>query len=142
MTQPTPGQRWVSDTEPELGLGIVLKVEYQRVEMLFPAANELRQYALKTAPLRRVEFKEGDRIQSHAGEEFVVNAVEEKNGLLVYQTDKRPVPEAELSDAISFSKPDDRLLGGQVDDFRTFELRIEALQRRCEMRKSPVRGYL
>ena len=142
MTQPVPGQRWVSDTEPELGLGIVLKVEYQRVEMLFPAANELRQYALKTAPLRRVEFKEGDRIQSHAGEEFVVNAVEEKNGLLIYQTDKRPVPEAELSDAISFSKPDDRLFGGQVDDFRTFELRMEALQRRCKMRQSPVRGYL
>lgn len=142
MTQPVPGQRWVSDTEPELGLGIVLKVEYQRVEMLFPAANELRQYALKTAPLRRVEFKEGDRIQSHAGEEFVVNAVDEKNGLLIYQTDKRPVPEAELSDAISFSKPDDRLLGGQVDDFRTFELRMEALERRSEMRKSPVRGYL
>ena len=142
MSQPVTGQRWVSDTEPELGLGIVLKAEFGRVEMLFPAANELRQYSLKTSPLRRVQFKDGDTIKSHAGEEFVVESIEEKDGLIIYLTDKRPVPEAELSDAISFSKPEDRMLGGQIDDFRTFELRVEALERRCEMRKSPVRGYL
>ena len=40
---PVAGQRWVSDTEPELGLGIVLKCEYGRAEIFFPAASEHRQ---------------------------------------------------------------------------------------------------
>ena len=66
--QPIPGQRWVSDTEPELGLGIILKAEYGRVEVFFPAATEQRQYALKSAPLRRVRFHEGDRIKTSEGD--------------------------------------------------------------------------
>lgn len=138
---PVPGQRWVSDTEPELGLGIVLKTEFGRLEVLFPAANEMRQYALKTAPLRRVKFHEGDTIKTHDGAEFVVDAVEERKGLLVYLTIKREVAEAELSDSISFSKPEDRLLGGQTDDLRTFALRVESLQQRSRIRHSEVRGY-
>ncbi|MEM7146519.1 MAG: helicase-related protein [Verrucomicrobiota bacterium] len=137
-----PGQRWVSDTEPELGLGIVLKSEYGRAELFFPAANEHRQYAMESAPLRRVRFREGDHIQTHDGEDFVVTGVMQDAGLLSYETEKREVAEAELSDLISFSKPEDRLMGGQVDDLRTFELRVEALHRQAEIRKSPVRGFV
>jgi ATP-dependent helicase HepA len=140
--QPIPGQRWVSDSEPELGLGMILKAEFNRVEVFFPAANEHRQYALKSAPLRRVRFGEGDRIKTHDGTDLLVNAVEESKGLLVYRTDAREVAEAELSDTISFSKPEDRLLAGQVDDLATFELRVEALQRRSRNRQSPARGFV
>ena len=43
MEQPLPGQRWVSDSEPELGLGVVMKVEFGRVEIYFPAAREHRE---------------------------------------------------------------------------------------------------
>src|SRR5882757_8446788 len=103
--QPIPGQRWVSDSEPELGLGIILKAEFGRVEVFFPAATEQRQYALKSAPLRRVQFKDGDRIKLHSGEPLVVSAVEERKGLLVYRAGEREIAEAELSDTISFSKP-------------------------------------
>ena len=39
--KPIAGQRWVSDSEPELGLGIVLKAEFGRAEIFFPAANEM-----------------------------------------------------------------------------------------------------
>ncbi|MEM8954725.1 MAG: helicase-related protein [Verrucomicrobiota bacterium] len=137
-----PGQRWVSDTEPELGLGIVLKSEYGRAELFFPAANEHRQYAMESAPLRRVRFREGDHIQTHDGEDFVVTGVEQDAGLLMYRTEGREVTEAELSDLISFSKPEDRLMGGQVDDLRTFDLRVEALHWQADMRKSPVRGFV
>jgi ATP-dependent helicase HepA len=140
MHPPVPGQRWVSDTEPELGLGIILKAEFGRVEILFPAANEHRQYALKTAALRRVEFKDGDRIKTHDGTELVVDSIEERKGLFVYLAGGREVAEAELSDTISFSKPEERLLAGQVDDLRTFALRVEALVWRSRMRQSPVRG--
>ncbi|MDB6172832.1 MAG: SNF2-related protein [Chthoniobacteraceae bacterium] len=140
--KPVPGQRWVSDTEPELGLGILLKTEFGRVEVFFPAATEHRKYALESAPLRRVVFKEGDRIKSHDGAQMVVESVEERAGLLVYLTPGREVAEAELSDLISFSKPEDRLFGGQIDEIETFNLRVDALSRRSKMRQSPVRGFL
>ena len=91
IDQPIPGQRWVSDTEPELGLGIILQQEFGRVEVLFPAANEHRQYALKSAPLRRVRFNEGDRIKTHEGAEFAVDRVEERQGLLIYRAAGREI---------------------------------------------------
>ena len=136
------GQRWVSDTEPELGLGIILKAGFGRVEVHFPAANEQRQYAIESAPLRRVKFAAGDKIKSRQGTELLVDSVEEKGGLLVYRHARGELPEADLSDAISFSKPEDRLFGGHTDELRTFDLRVEALQRRCELRRSPVRGFV
>jgi ATP-dependent helicase HepA len=135
------GQRWISESEPELGLGIILQTESDRVKVFFPAVSGLRKYALDSAPLRRVEFKAGDRIKSHEGESLVVEGVENRSGLLVYKTSGRDLLEAELSDTLSFSKPEDRLLGGQVDDLRMFDLRVEALHRRSEMRKSRVRGF-
>jgi len=141
MELPKPGQRWVSDTEAELGLGIILKAEYGRVEVYFPAAKERRQYAIESAPLRRVRFQAGDKIKTHEGVELVATTVEERNGMLVYHTDSREVPEAELSDTISFSKPEERLFAGQVDDLQTFDLRAEALHRRSRHRQSPARGF-
>ena len=141
MNPPRAGQRWVSDSEPELGLGIVLRAEFGRVELFFPAANGHRQYALKSAPLRRVQFSAGDRIKLHDGASLLVDGAEERDGLLVYQAQGRDVKEAELSDTISFSTPEARLMAGQVDDLHTFDLRAEALARRCRMRKSAVRGF-
>jgi ATP-dependent helicase HepA len=140
--QPVPGQRWVSDSEPELGLGIILRIAAGRVEIMFPAANEHRQYALSTAPLRRVVFKEADKIKLHSGTEFVVDRVEDRAGLLVYIAGTREIPEAELSDTISFSKPEERLLAGQVDELNTFDLRVQALEWRSRIQQSPVRGYV
>ncbi|MEO7319360.1 MAG: helicase-related protein, partial [Chthoniobacteraceae bacterium] len=141
MNPPRAGQRWVSDSEPELGLGIVLRAEFGRVELFFPAANGHRQYALKSAPLRRVEFTAGDSIKLHDGATLLVDSAEERDGLLVYRAEGREVKEAELSDTISFSTPETRLMAGQVDDLQTFQLRAEALTRRCRMRKSAVRGF-
>ena len=107
---PVPGQRWTSDTEPELGLGIVLKSEYGRAEIFFPAAGEHRQYALASAPIRRVRFSEGDKIRTHSGEPLTVDSIVDTAGLLSYNCGGRAVAEAELSDSISFSKPEEDLL--------------------------------
>jgi ATP-dependent helicase HepA len=60
---------------------------------------------------------------------------------LTYHCGSRNVAEAELSDHIAFSKPEDRLLAGQVDEWERFKLRVDCLQRRREMRQSPVRGF-
>jgi ATP-dependent helicase HepA len=136
----TRGQRWVSDGEPELGLGIIRESGDGRVEIDFPAAAETRIYATDTAPLRRVKFMPGDVIRVQSGEEMTVSQVREQDGLWIYETDRREVTEEELSDSISFSKPEERLFGGKLDDPVDFDLRGEALHRRADMRRSPVRG--
>ena len=140
-SQIKPGQRWISETEPELGLGIMLKVEFKRVELMFPAANERRQYALDSAPLRRVALKVGEMLETHEGDLIEVDEVLERDGLLIYLCGEREVAESSLSDTMSFNKPEDRLLGGHVDDLQTYDLRVEALQRQCEVMKSPARGF-
>lgn len=136
----TRGQRWVSDGEPELGLGVIRKSGEGRVEIVFPAAGETRIYATDTAPLRRVRFVEGDRVKVRSGEEVMVTGVREEKGLRIYETADGDVGEEALCDSISFSKPEDRLFGGKLDEPGDFDLRGEALRRRAEMRRAPVRG--
>ncbi len=138
----TRGQRWVSDGEPELGLGIIRSSEEGRVKIEFPAAGETRMYATETAPLRRVKFLPGDMIKVHSGQEMRVEAVRELAGLRIYTTDHGEVAEADLADSISFSKPEERLFGGKLDEPGDFDLRGEALQRRADMRSSPIRGLV
>jgi ATP-dependent helicase HepA len=136
----TRGQRWVSDGEPELGLGVIRRSGDGRVEITFPAAGETRIYATETAPLRRVKFMAGDKIKIQSGEELTVVKVREQDGLRIYETDGGEVLEKDLSDSISFSKPEERLFSGKLDAPADFDLRGEALRRRAEMRRSPVRG--
>ncbi len=136
----TPGQRWVSDSEPELGLGIITANGDGRVDIHFKAAGEKRCYATESAPLRRVKFAPGDRIKQRSGAEITVEAVAAEKGLLIYLADSKRVSETELCDSMSFSKPQDRLFGGKLDEPAEFDLRGEALRRRAAMRRSPVRG--
>ena len=138
------GQRWISEPEPELGLGIVLDVEPLRIKMFFPASNAMRLYAAASAPLRRVRFKVGDTIHSHEGESFVVHVVNERSdGVLVYGgPGTERLPETQLSDTLIFDKPAERIPVGQVDDHLDFELRLAALRYQHQARKSPVCGFV
>ena len=45
------GQRWISETEPELGLGILESVERLQIRLVFPASNEARIYSTSNAPI-------------------------------------------------------------------------------------------
>jgi len=137
-----PGQRWVSTSEPELGLGVLLEAGSGKATILFTAAEEKRIFAVDSAPIMRVRFKVGDEVLIHTGETITVDRVSEEGGLLTYHQGEKSFSEGELDDSISFSKPDDRLLGGQVDELRTFNLRIESLFRSSKIRQSPVRGFL
>ncbi len=136
------GQRWISETEPELGLGMVLSCDTRRVTLLFHGSGAMRQYARAGAPLKRVRFQPGDTVHSHEGWAFTVEVVEEQGGLLTYRGAGRELHETALSNYISFSKPQDRLFAGQIDPSRQFELRIEALERQAAARRSPLRGLL
>ena len=136
------GQRWISESEPELGVGVVVDIAPGRVFLLFRASNTLRQYATGSAPIKRVEFQPGDTIRIHDGSSLPVESVETRDGIFVYLGDGKEVPETELSDTLSFCKPEERLFAGQLDDNATFELRLEALRRRHQIRHTPVRGLI
>ena len=57
------GQRWVSQAENDLGLGTIIQVDNRFVQVMFPAADETRNYAIDQAPLMRVEFSQGETLR-------------------------------------------------------------------------------
>ncbi|HHQ4684920.1 TPA: RNA polymerase-associated protein RapA [Aeromonas veronii] len=140
------GQRWISDTETDLGLGTVVAVEGRMVTLLFPATGENRMYAKEEAPVTRVSFNVGDQITSHEDWTMTVDEVQEKDGLLIYvgvRTDNNePVAlkEVFLNNFIKFNKPQDRLFAGQIDRMSRFTLRYEALVNQHQRRRNPTRG--
>ena len=140
-----PGQRWYSDNEPELGLGIVQNVEPRQVHLFFPAIDEERIYRLQDAPLSRIRFQPNESIFHTNGMKLHVTAVEENDGLLTYithddQGHSLEVPESELDSRLQLSRPQDRLLGGHLDPPRLYRLRqtIRAMQN--ELLPGPARG--
>ncbi len=145
MTTPAnivPGQRWASEAEPELGLGVVESCAYGRLGLYFPAADERRLFALSSAPVRRVRFVEGDQIETREGRRLTVERVSEADGLLVYETERGSIPERELADTIRFAGAEERLLAGIVDELDEVRLRVAALSERAAIRRSPARGFL
>jgi ATP-dependent helicase HepA len=142
MRQFIKGQRWLSESEPELGLAIVVQTEAGRVQVVFPATGETRTYAADNAPLKRVRFPIGDTVKSQDGEELIVREVIEQQGLLVYVGDGRQLAEAQLSNSLSLHGPEDRLFTGRFDESATFELRHRTLTLLHRSRKSPVRGFV
>ena len=67
MKQFIIGQRWISESEPELGLGVIVEVEAKTVTCFFPATKVDRRYGFQTAPLRRIRFVEGDEVKGQDG---------------------------------------------------------------------------
>jgi len=141
MAQYVSGQRWLSDSETELGLGTVLSQDERMVTLHYPASGETRRYALQRAPLTRVRFSPGDEISHFEGWRMKVQEVEEADGLLIYHGPNAVrLPETELSNFIQFRSASDRLLAGQIDPLPWFTLRYQTLQQRSRLLQSPLWG--
>lgn len=140
------GQRWISESENNLGLGIIIGTDARTVRISFPASNEQRVYALASAPLIRVRFQAGDIITHTEGWKAIVIDVTEDNGTALYLVqrqdtqEKTVLQEAELTHRISFSKPQERLFTAQIDRSDRFAVRYRALQYQQAQFKSPLRG--
>ncbi len=120
-----------------------MESEGGRVLVRFPATGEQRRYAADQAPLRRVAFRPGEQVTARDGGGFVVEAVVQEQGRLVYRgPGGRTLPEGDLGDAMSFASPEQRLLHGQTDPLAVFELRRQALEHQHRRRQSPVRGFV
>ncbi len=147
MTDFIPGQRWISNTESELGLGLILEVSFKRITVLFLASDERRIYASDNAPLTRVSFAIGDTIESVDEEELTITRLIEKDGLITYvglNSDGEEVhlEEIELNHHIQFNKPQDRLFTGQIDPSAWFLLRYATWLRLKQNQQSPVKGLM
>lgn len=137
-----PGQRWHSLTEPELGLGVVETVEGRQVVVSFPARGVVRRYAASDSPLARSRLTEGQQARGRDGDSFCVEEVLEVDSLLLYLGEGRELSETDLDAEVDVATPENRMRSGQVDDFRLFDLRHDALVIRHRMLASPARGFI
>lgn len=136
-----PGQRWLSTAEPELGLGTLIKSEGRNITLLFATAATTRQYAAASAPLVRAEFRVGDSVNVDQ-REARIDAISERDGLIVYTIGGREVVEGQLDDVQSTGKASEKLIACRVDPSPAFDLRAEALARRAAARASAAYGVL
>ncbi|MGX5202952.1 RNA polymerase-associated protein RapA [Aliikangiella sp. IMCC44632] len=141
------GQRWLSENETELGLGIIQEVDYRLVSVYFPATEEVRTYAKNNAPLTRMTFQPGEPIETVNGDILLVEKIEPLNDILVYMVkpsaqDQQltPLPETQISHHLQLNKASDRLFSGQIDSLRWFELRHAAMQAKAEQQRCQVNG--
>ncbi|MCT8687470.1 RNA polymerase-associated protein RapA [Glaesserella parasuis] len=140
------GQRWISESENNLGLGIVTAVDNRTVTLSFPASDEQRVYAVAVAPLTRVQFQKGDRVTSVDGWQLDIEDIVENQGVALYlgkrvdTQEESVLPEMQLDHKVSFSKPQDRLFSAQIDRSDRFALRYRALKHQQAQFQSELRG--
>ncbi|MDP5254392.1 MULTISPECIES: RNA polymerase-associated protein RapA [unclassified Vibrio] len=140
------GQRWISDTESDLGLGTVVALDERTVTLMFSASEENRVYARHDAPVTRVMFNIGDTIESQEGWTLTVTQVREADGVFTYEGEREDTQETValreimLSHHIRLNKPQDKLFAGQVDRMDNFVLRYRALNNQYQQHQSPMRG--
>ena len=140
------GQRWISDTESELGLGTIVAIEGRMLTLLFPASGENRLYARNEAPITRVMFNVGDQVLSHEDWSLTVTEVTENSGIITYigihqeTGEEVSLRETFLNNFIKFNKPQDRLFAGQIDRMDRFVLRHQTLQHQFSQQQSALNG--
>lgn len=139
------GQRWISETENSLGLGMITALDFRSVILHFPATDETRIYAVAQAPLTRIVLNKREQLHHQTGWQGEVLDVQEMNGLLFYlvknaQGEEIIVNEKELSPIISFSQAKDRLFSSQIDRSEHFALRYQTLLHQQAQFQSPLRG--
>ncbi len=144
MTEFRPGQKWISNAEPELGMGKVTQLQERQVSLYFEITGEERTYAKREAPLTRVKFNPGDELLTLDAAQVTVTSVTEENGFYTYFGDSNgasiSVVETELDPGVRFSKPEERLFAYQLDDNRWFNLRYRSLMQSAKLAASNSKG--
>ena len=136
------GQRWLSETEPELGMGILTAFDNRTLTLSFPQGDCVRQYSRSAAPVRRMRFKPGDRITAADGREIIVETLDDTMGILTYGQGELRICETELSTSLSVDLPFEKLISGLSDSSRLFDFRRKIRQLLADYQASPARGFL
>ena len=149
-----PGQRFVSQSEPDLGLGTVAEVQGRTVKFVFPLVGQVRLYRIDNAPVDRFILQAGETAKSEKGVSFVIESVREADDLVIYVgRGGREMKESDLT-AKQMARPSDlfRALsriggknaktdGGDVSA-KAFDRRRRAMELLCKWLSSPVRGMI
>lgn len=142
------GQRWLSNTESELGLGTIIAIDPRTLTILFPATGESRVYAMQNSPLTRVTFAVGESVRSHEGWELQVTEIDTDNDLLTYRgtrvdnSAQVSLKETLVAHDYQLNQPEQRLFAVQVDDPKWFDLREQCLRHQHTHQTSPLLGFL
>ncbi|MEH6548929.1 MAG: RNA polymerase-associated protein RapA [Pseudomonadales bacterium] len=147
MSEYIPGQRWISNGDPQLGLGIVAEISGRIITVSFPAVGEERAYARDNSPLSRVIYKVGERITTMDELQLTISEVDDLQGLLLYTgtdefNNEHTITELDLSCFVQLTTPTQRLFSGQFDRNSMYELRVRTLEHIHRLQQSPVRGLL
>ncbi len=149
MSQYLVGQRWLSSQQPELGLGIVAEVNHRQITVFFPLTEEDKIYSQQNNPLIRLILSVGDDAKDDKGRPFIVTAVTEQAGLLLYSirysdtSDEESVlAETQLSFRTQINQPEQRLFSLQLDRYNWFTARAAALLQKFQHFTSQRLGLL
>jgi len=139
------GQRWICDSELELGLGTILNCDQRTVTLSYPAVEQTRTYSQQSAPLRRAEFSIGDTIESLDGWSLTIQSVIKSQGLITYEGktkfgETQTLDERQLSNNLQLNRPTDRFFTGQIDDNKWFQLRLESISYQHMLQNSDLTG--
>ena len=136
------GQRWVSETEPELGLGVLDSFDARTITLRFPGSDCSRTYSRAAAPIKRMRFQPGDQISAEDGTRMTVENVAENAGLLTYFQGDAQLLEHELSSVLAVDMPFSKLLSGLSGSSVKFDLRYRIRSAQGAYQTSPARGLL
>ncbi len=144
MSEFNIGQKWISNAEPELGMGEIINADFRSVLIYYSRAGEERTYASKQAPLTRVKFAIGDEISDGSGQTLTITEVATESGLYLYRGDidgkQAVIAESDLNPNLQFSKPEDRLFTHQFDPNDRFNLRYQTLMHQAALSSADARG--
>ena len=140
------GQRWLSNTESELGLGAIINQDGRSVEVYFPATGDSRKYTKHDAPLTRLTFAIGDDIKSQDGWSMTITDTEISRDAIIYYGERHDtgetvkLPETLLDHQIRLNQPEQRLMSMQHDKPKWFDLRLRAFSYLSEYYRSSTIG--
>src|SRR5690554_2097578 len=143
-----PGQRWLSETEMEQGLGMVTQLQGRMVSVLFPVTGEVRQYAISDAPLARYQLLVDELGQHAEGWAFRVQRIEDNDGVLTYHgvrednSETVVVPESQLAAQVATNQPLTRILAGKLDRLDMYNLRLQAQRHLQAWQSNPAAGLM
>ncbi|MGM7318944.1 RNA polymerase-associated protein RapA [Idiomarina sp. ST10R2A5] len=142
------GQRYLSETETELGLGMITQAEGRHLTVMFPATGEVRLYSAQDAPLARYQLQVQQQGKHADGWSFTIQELTESQGIVTYHglrddnQESVVVPETQLSHQVDSNPALTRLLAGQADRLDMYQLRCEAGEHLAHHQASEVAGLL
>lgn len=148
MSEFRVGQRYLSETETELGLGLITQAEGRHITVMFPATGEVRLYSVQEAPLARYQLQVQQQGKHAEDWHFTIQQLTESQGIVTYHGVREDtqesvvVPETQLSHQVDSNPALTRLLAGQADRLDLYQLRCEASDHLARHQSSPVAGLL